>query len=244
MYLCHESKQIERLNYLIMSDNKHALLRYETIDRCLGNTRKVYHVQELLDECNEAIYERYGEGGIQKRQLYDDLNYMIEYYDAPIVRERDGHRDGVRALRRHVHVARPALVVGVAVEREDRALRARDAVAAVVPAAAAVGRMDSRNVRRGAVRVRMEMQADHLHARRQDRLHDCVRGKEKDRVRRRGDGRDVSVRVVPARRGVHVGVPIAPDEHVPGRGRQSEQGNRGRWPQAAKPPCAAGRLEG
>lgn len=96
MYLCHESKQIERLNYLIMSDNKHALLRYETIDRCLGNTRKVYHVQELLDECNEAIYERYGEGGIQKRQLYDDLNYMIEYYDAPIVRERDGQRMIIR----------------------------------------------------------------------------------------------------------------------------------------------------
>ena len=53
-----------------MPDNKHAVLRYETIDQCLGNSRRVYHWQELLEACNDAIYERYGEGGIQKRQWY------------------------------------------------------------------------------------------------------------------------------------------------------------------------------
>lgn len=73
-----------------MPDNKHALLRYETIDRCLGDLKHVYHMQELLEACNEEIIRRYGKGGIQKRQLYADLNFMTEYYDAPIVRERDG----------------------------------------------------------------------------------------------------------------------------------------------------------
>lgn len=79
-----------------MPDNKHALLRYETIDRCLGNTRKVYHAKELLEACNEAIYQSFGEGGIQRRQLYDDLNYLEEHYNAPILRERDGQRIIIR----------------------------------------------------------------------------------------------------------------------------------------------------
>ncbi|MBO7585953.1 MAG: WYL domain-containing protein [Bacteroidales bacterium] len=79
-----------------MPDNKHALLRYETIDRCLGNTRKVYHAQELLEACNDAIYECFGEGGIQRRQLYDDLNYLEDHYNAPILRERDGQRIIIR----------------------------------------------------------------------------------------------------------------------------------------------------
>ena len=61
-----------------------------------------------------------------------------------VIREDDGHCDGVRTLRRRVHVARPAFVVAVvvAVERQDCAIHARDAVAAVVVAALAIGRMD------------------------------------------------------------------------------------------------------
>ena len=73
-----------------MSDNKHALIRYETIDRCLSNTREVYHLQELLNACNDEIIRCYGEGGIEKRQLYKDLEYMKEHFDAPIESVRDG----------------------------------------------------------------------------------------------------------------------------------------------------------
>ena len=69
----------DNLNQIIMSDNKHALIRYETIDRCLSNTREVYHLQELLDACNDEILRCYGEGGIEKRQLYKDLEYMKEH---------------------------------------------------------------------------------------------------------------------------------------------------------------------
>ncbi len=79
-----------------MADNKHAALRYETIDRCLGNKRKEYHIEELLEACNDAIYDAYGTDGIKRRQLYDDLNYMEMHYDAPILRERDGHRMVIR----------------------------------------------------------------------------------------------------------------------------------------------------
>ena len=75
-----------------MADNKHALIRYETIDQCLSNTRKVYHWQELLDACNDEILRHYGEGGIKKRQLYKDLEYMKEHFDAPIESVPDGRR--------------------------------------------------------------------------------------------------------------------------------------------------------
>ncbi len=51
-----------------------------------------------------------------------------------------------------------------------------------------------------------------------NRLHDGVRREEENGVRRWGDGRDVAVRVVPARRGVHVRVAVAPDEDVVGGG--------------------------
>ena len=74
-----------------MADNKHAALRYEVLDRCLSDRRRAYHANELLEACNHAL-SAIGTSGIQRRQLYDDINYMIEHYEAPIEREQDGHK--------------------------------------------------------------------------------------------------------------------------------------------------------
>ena len=76
-----------------MANDKKALFRYEIIDRCLSDRRTIYHINELLNACNKAILYEYGEEfQVQKRQIYYDLQYMMEHYDAPIAREADGHK--------------------------------------------------------------------------------------------------------------------------------------------------------
>ena len=79
-----------------MPDSKRALLRYETIDRCLSDTRKVYNIDDLLNACNDEIYRCYCEGSIEKRQLYKDLEYMKEHFNAPIESVRVGRRAIIR----------------------------------------------------------------------------------------------------------------------------------------------------
>ena len=117
--------------------------------------------------------------GMRRDRLFEDETTpgRVDAMRA-VVREGHWHGDGVRALRSHVDVARPSLVVVVAVERQDRAGLARDAVTAVVVAALSIGGMNSWNVRGSAVRACMEVQPDDRQARREDRLNNGVRGEE------------------------------------------------------------------
>lgn len=60
-----------------MAVNKHALIRYRVLDRCLGNPGKRYFIEDLLSECNAKLQEIEPHSrGIQRRQLFDDINYM------------------------------------------------------------------------------------------------------------------------------------------------------------------------
>ncbi len=60
-----------------MSTNKHAIIRYQTLDKCFRNFGRNYTIDDLVEECNKSIYEFTGkEGGIKKRQLYDDIRFM------------------------------------------------------------------------------------------------------------------------------------------------------------------------
>ena len=99
------------------------------------------------------------------------------------VRKDYRHSNRIRALGRHLQVARPALVVTVAVEREHRTGQARDAISAIVVATFAVGGMNPGNILRGTVRACVEVKPNDRHARRQDRLHDRIRREEENRVR-------------------------------------------------------------
>ena len=40
-----------------MSSNKNALIRYKTIDKCLRNKYKKYTLEDLIEECSEALFE-------------------------------------------------------------------------------------------------------------------------------------------------------------------------------------------
>lgn len=60
-----------------MATNKHAQIRYNTLDKCFRNPGKRFSIEDLVAACNEAIYEFTGkEEGIKKRQLYDDIRFM------------------------------------------------------------------------------------------------------------------------------------------------------------------------
>jgi predicted DNA-binding transcriptional regulator YafY len=60
-----------------MATNKHALIRYHALDRCFRNTGRLFFIDDLIEECNRAIYEHSGiEDGVKKRQVYEDIAFM------------------------------------------------------------------------------------------------------------------------------------------------------------------------
>jgi len=60
-----------------LSTNKHAIIRYQTLDKCFRNSGRNYAIEDLVEECNKSIYDYTGkEEGIKKRQLYDDIRFM------------------------------------------------------------------------------------------------------------------------------------------------------------------------
>ena len=58
-----------------MPQNKNALLRYRTIDRCLRNTGRRRTLQDLVDACSDALYEYEGKQDlVSVRSVQRDLN--------------------------------------------------------------------------------------------------------------------------------------------------------------------------
>ena len=80
-----------------MSSNKNALIRYKALDKCLKNKYKKYTLEDLMDECSEALFEFEGkESFVSKRTVQLDLQNMRSEkfgYEAPIeVYERKYYR--------------------------------------------------------------------------------------------------------------------------------------------------------
>lgn len=60
-----------------MATNKNAQLRYLVLDRCFRDKRNKYGVMDLLEACNQALYEHYGRSvTIARRQVYKDIDFM------------------------------------------------------------------------------------------------------------------------------------------------------------------------
>src|ERR1700759_1140429 len=72
-----------------MPVNRNALIRYRTIDKCLQNRRRKWTIEDLIDACNDALYEYEGiEKGVSLRTIRLDLNAMRSDklgYNAPII---------------------------------------------------------------------------------------------------------------------------------------------------------------
>jgi predicted DNA-binding transcriptional regulator YafY len=72
-----------------MATNKNALIRYRTIDRCLQNTGRKWTLQDLIEECSQALYEYEGKHSeVSKRTVQLDIQVMRSDklgYNAPII---------------------------------------------------------------------------------------------------------------------------------------------------------------
>lgn len=72
-----------------MPQNKNALIRYKTIDKCLQNPYRKWTLEDLMEACSEALFEYEGkENSVSKRTTQLDIQLMRSEklgYNAPIV---------------------------------------------------------------------------------------------------------------------------------------------------------------
>ena len=61
-----------------MASNKHAQIRYKVLDDCFSNFRRKFYFDDLMERCNDALQELYGDqhSGIKTRTLRSDISYM------------------------------------------------------------------------------------------------------------------------------------------------------------------------
>ena len=88
------------LQFQKMAQNKNALIRYKTIDKCLQNRYRTWTLEELIEAVSEALYEYEGkENPVGKRTVQLDIQMMrseklghnapIEVYDKKYYRYED-----------------------------------------------------------------------------------------------------------------------------------------------------------
>ncbi len=78
-----------------MATNKHATIRYHALDRCFSNPRKKFFIEDLISECNQAIFDFAGiENGVKRRQVFDDITFMKseQGWSIPLESIKDGKR--------------------------------------------------------------------------------------------------------------------------------------------------------
>lgn len=78
-----------------MAVNKNALIRYQALDCCFRNSGRMYFIDDLLEECNNAlmVFDA-NSNGIQKRQLFDDIRFMESEagWSVPLAKIRFGKK--------------------------------------------------------------------------------------------------------------------------------------------------------
>lgn len=88
-YICTTKK------LLFMATNKDAIIRYQALDKCFSNFAKKYFIEDLVEECNKALYEFNGNTeGIKKRQVFYDINFMEseQGWAIPLEKISDGRK--------------------------------------------------------------------------------------------------------------------------------------------------------
>lgn len=109
-----------------MAQNKNALLRYRTIDRCLRNTGRRWTLLDLVDACSDALYDYEGRcENVSVRSVQRDIEMMrsdklgyfapIEVYDRKYYRYSDPNysintrplsEHDINVLNRTIHLLR------------------------------------------------------------------------------------------------------------------------------------------
>jgi len=78
-----------------MGTNKHATIRYHALDECFSMFWRKFFIDDLINACNQAIYEFSGiKEGVKRRQVFDDISFMEseQGWSIPLERIKDGKR--------------------------------------------------------------------------------------------------------------------------------------------------------
>lgn len=78
-----------------MPINKSALIRYFALDQCFSNFGRFYFMDDLVEECNKALYDFAGiNDGVKRRQIFADINFMESEHgwSVPLDRIKEGKR--------------------------------------------------------------------------------------------------------------------------------------------------------
>ena len=84
-----------------MATNKHAIIRYQALDKCFSNFGRQFFIDDLIEACNDALYQYTGEEkysdplipGISRRQIFDDIKFMLSDagYQIPLIKHKGGN---------------------------------------------------------------------------------------------------------------------------------------------------------
>lgn len=91
-----------------MSTNKHALIRYEALDRCFCNKGRKFFIDDLIAYVSEAIKEYRSNGtSISRRQIFKDIDFMRSEagFRAPIESYKEGKRSYYRYSEANYSIA-------------------------------------------------------------------------------------------------------------------------------------------
>jgi len=78
-----------------MATNKHAIIRYEALDRCFSNKGRKFFIDDLIVYVSTAIEEYSGtKGSISRRQIFKDMDFMRSEagFRAPIESYKEGKK--------------------------------------------------------------------------------------------------------------------------------------------------------
>lgn len=75
-----------------MPINKHAMIRYQALDKCFSRRGPGADFTELEQACNDALHEFTGKGGISRSQLFADIRFMQsdQGWSIPLEKNKQG----------------------------------------------------------------------------------------------------------------------------------------------------------
>ncbi|GAA4800226.1 WYL domain-containing protein [Olivibacter ginsenosidimutans] len=91
-----------------MATNKHAIIRYEALDRCFSNKGRKFFIDDLITYVSAAIEEYSGsKASISRRQIFKDMDFMRSEagFRAPIESYKEGKKTYYRYSDRSYSLA-------------------------------------------------------------------------------------------------------------------------------------------
>lgn len=91
-----------------MATNKHAIIRYEALDRCFSNPGRKFYIEDLIGYTSDTLGEYTGEAtSISRRQIFNDINFMRSEagFRAPIESFKEGRKTYYRYTDRNYSLA-------------------------------------------------------------------------------------------------------------------------------------------